>query len=390
MSRLSGLGGASVLNKPLVAAAAVFALAAGSVRPASAWTTGTVDARVGDSTRTSVGVTSSGRVAVAWQNGLYGGGLWYATHSAKGWHKTEVDKDGFGCYDNTTGPSMQFRPGVGPRIASVCNAQAGSYEIPIMLAAQNDGSWTSKQVSHLDEYNDEENLRVTNVALCIDPSTGVPSIFTGDTNSADVTWFTNASGHWTHTWVFPPGNGFGVNGPYVACAYDGTTGSLSLAAKWNSQGPGSLAVYTYDATGKTWSQFYLPTDEAIGVPSLKFDGNGTAWIAYREGTSTASHLEVADLPAGAPSWTVTTVDGSAANTGLSPSLGIRAGEPAVAYYDQTDGNLRFATFDGTSWSTANVASTGTVGQFPSLRFNKTTPEISFWSVSGKSIRWAQG
>jgi len=233
-------------------------------------------------------------------------------------------------------------------------------------------------------------LLVTNVALCIDPATGVPSIFIGDTNSADASWFTNASGHWVHSWVLPPGNGFGVNGPYVACAYDGTTGALSMAAKWNSQGPGSLAVYTYNTTSSTWSQSYLPTSDAIGVPSLKFDGNGTAWIAYRAGTLTASHLEVADLPVGASSWTVTTVDASAANTGLAPSMGIRAGEPAVAYYDQTDGNLRLATFDGTSWFAANVASTGNVGQFPSLRFHGTIPEISFWSISGKSIRWAHG
>jgi hypothetical protein len=45
------------------------------------------------------------------------------------------------------------------------------------------------------------------------------------------------------------------------------------------------------------------------------------------------------------------------------------GNPAISYYDQTNGNLKLAWHNGTSWQTQNVDTVGDVGVTTSLAFN---------------------
>lgn len=55
--------------------------------------------------------------------------------------------------------------------------------------------------------------------------------------------------------------------------------------------------------------------------------------------------------------------------GLFPSLAVAGGKHYIAYYDQINGDLKLARFDGGQYVTSAVATQGNVGEFPSLVIN---------------------
>ncbi len=58
------------------------------------------------------------------------------------------------------------------------------------------------------------------------------------------------------------------------------------------------------------------------------------------------------------------------------------GFPALTYFEASDGDLVFASFDGSAWSMEIVASEGTVGMFSSLAFDaQGQPHISFFETA---------
>jgi len=69
-----------------------------------------------------------------------------------------------------------------------------------------------------------------------------------------------------------------------------------------------------------------------------------------------------------------------------------AGAPSLTYYNDTDGDLVFASFDGNSWSLETVASDGDVGKYSSLAYDgQGRASISFFEQTGGSsgsIRFA--
>jgi chitodextrinase len=57
-----------------------------------------------------------------------------------------------------------------------------------------------------------------------------------------------------------------------------------------------------------------------------------------------------------------------------------AGRPCIAYYDETNGDLKYASWNGSSWTVVTVVSTGNVGAYASLAFDPAgRPCIAFYS-----------
>jgi hypothetical protein len=83
---------------------------------------------------------------------------------------------------------------------------------------------------------------------------------------------------------------------------------------------------------------------------------------------------------------------SPGNTGAYSSLAIDPdnGYPAIAYYDLTLGDLRYAAWNGTVWLLTTIASTGDVGLFPSLAFDPAdgNPAISYYDLTNGDLRLA--
>jgi hypothetical protein len=61
----------------------------------------------------------------------------------------------------------------------------------------------------------------------------------------------------------------------------------------------------------------------------------------------------------------------------------------ICYYDGTNGDLKYAYWDGVSWAYEIVDSDGDVGRFCSLDLNSAgEPAISYYDDSGRDLMYA--
>jgi hypothetical protein len=130
----------------------------------------------------------------------------------------------------------------------------------------------------------------------------------------------------------------------------------------------------------------------VGIePSITADPTGAARIAYFD--LFHGDLEFASKSATTNAWTVQRVD-SRGGKGMHPSLADSTTgsgtEPAIAYYDQENGDLVYAKRSGSVWSTSLVDAAGDVGSFVSLRFNSPgLPGIAYYDATNADLKFAR-
>jgi hypothetical protein len=121
--------------------------------------------------------------------------------------------------------------------------------------------------------------------------------------------------------------------------------------------------------------------------AMAFDAAGNldfAWYDKVTGTLKFAKRNANDV------WgSITTIDASPM-TGQCVSMAIdKNGRPGVAYYDAPNANLKYAHFNGSSWTVEVVDSKNSVGQNPSLKFNSTgAPVIAYHKATGADLRMA--
>jgi hypothetical protein len=147
--------------------------------------------------------------------------------------------------------------------------------------------------------------------------------------------------------------------------------------------------------GTSWSLSKVDTSGAVGDTgydsSLVLDPAGRPSIAYRDGKYYANLMVAKQDNAG--NWEITKVDNGGSttgNTGYDPSIALDpARNPHVSYYDKSKGDLRYASWNGTSWITETVDEAGDVGQQSSLAVGTNgQPYISYYDVSQKELHLA--
>ena len=76
--------------------------------------------------------------------------------------------------------------------------------------------------------------------------------------------------------------------------------------------------------------------------------------------------------------------------GQSTSLAMSpAGQPAISYYDGTNGDLKLAQFNGTNWTITTVDSIGNVGLTTSLTFSSAgQPAICYYDATNGDLKFA--
>ena len=66
------------------------------------------------------------------------------------------------------------------------------------------------------------------------------------------------------------------------------------------------------------------------------------------------------------------------------------GQPAISYHDDTNGDLKFARYSGSTWTLVTVDSAGDVGQYTSLAFGPDgQPAISYYDVTNGDLKFAR-
>jgi len=142
----------------------------------------------------------------------------------------------------------------------------------------------------------------------------------------------------------------------------------------------------------SWTHERLPSNGDLGeFASLAVNGSGGALLAYY------------DYSTGRPAVSVRGPNGQwvsapqiesyrpNANVGNFTSLATGSdGRPRIAYHDQARGALKFAAFNGTSWTVTTVDAGPDVGRYASLRLGASNePHIAYYNTTAKRLQYAQ-
>lgn len=211
----------------------------------------------------------------------------------------------------------------------------GDYRVN--LTERTNGTWTSKRVAHV------EDLQSLSLAVSAD----VPHVHWTQGSPTNVTQATPArngtcpAGPWECEALVS------VDGEtYHGVASRATGGDVEVAYRRKNGTDSWIERATRD--GSSWT-FQTVPDTLLGdvgrYASLALDDTGNPHISYHDrGNGTLKHAELVD-----GRWNITTVDASSNETGISSTLAIWGGEPAIAYQDKEDARLMFAARNGTEW-----------------------------------------
>lgn len=177
---------------------------------------------------------------------------------------------------------------------------------------------------------------------------------------------------------------------------------LRTSSVWNRDGDNEF----FPATSRVYGRLDLPAAINLAVAragasldviattrhttiDTAYDSNNVLHMAYYEPTTRKLMYSVRNS---AGKWlTPVSVDTSGAEVGQHLSLEIdQAGHPAIAYYDATNADLKYATLSqGSVWSTRVIDWSKSAGQTPSLAFNASgEPNIAYYSKSTGRLRFA--
>lgn len=194
-------------------------------------------------------------------------------------------------------------------------------------------------------------------------------------------------------------------GPRITIDSDGSVGSVpslviaagNPAVSYWDAGNGNLKyIRASGANGTSWNAPFT-----IDVGS---GGNVGQWtsLAVVNGKPAVSYYDVTEqnlryvraLDASGTQWETPIIVDSVGNVGLlTTSLKVINGNPAISYYDGTNGNLKYVRAtdaDGTSWGIpVTIDSIGNVGQYTSLDVVDGNPAISYHDTTLDDVKYVR-
>jgi hypothetical protein len=221
--------------------------------------------------------------------------------------------------------------------------------------------------------------------------------------------------HWNTGWNVEVVDSGGMVGHYNSLALDGSDRPHISYCDWNSF---DLKYAWFDGT--SWfSETVDAADAVCEYGSLRLDQAGRPHISYYARTDwdlkyayygsssgTACSFSEAETADGgnsnkvgtascfgpaetADAWQVQVIDGPD-HVGKHSSLSLdRDDRPHISYYDESNGNLKYAWYDGISWFSETVEASGNVGLWTSLQLDGTgRPHISYYDATSADLDYA--
>jgi hypothetical protein len=148
---------------------------------------------------------------------------------------------------------------------------------------------------------------------------------------------------------------------------------------------GSIGVGTGSAL--TWQIETVDSSGYSEYTSIVLSVSGESRISYYD--QAQGDLRFAKNNYDGGGWKIETLE-SAGDIGLYTSLVLdSAGNPCISYYDYTNSALKYASKSGTGWSFQTVDSSGDVGLYTSLALNNAgQPCISYYDQTQRDLKYA--
>ena len=197
----------------------------------------------------------------------------------------------------------------------------------------------------------------------------------------------------------------GASGDPMISYYDGYTADLKFATCDLSASVNANCDQAID-----WTNVTVEAAGSVGRDtSIAVDASGDPMISYRDYGNEDLKFAICDLSASVNGncdqtidWSLVTVD-AARSVSSDTSLALDAeGDPMISYYDDTNGDLRFAICDlsasahancdqTSDWSTEAVDAAGAVGLNTSIAVDADgDPIISYYDYTNADLKFAIG
>jgi glucose uptake protein GlcU len=185
----------------------------------------------------------------------------------------------------------------------------------------------------------------------------------------------------------------GIVGQFSSVAINGTNVYISYYDNDN----GNLKLAKSTDSGATWPAGNIKTIDSAGdvgmCTSIAVDGVNV-YISYYANID--FDLKIAKSTDSGATWlagNIKTID-STGNVGGYTSIAINGTNVYISYYDDDNGNLKFAesTDSGATWPAGNIKivdSAGYVGWYTSIAVNGTNVYISYYDLSNYDLKLAK-
>jgi hypothetical protein len=251
-----------------------------------------------------------------------------------------------------------------------------------MYATRVDTRWQREQVAG--------SSGTTSTSISLDRS-GAPSISFGDGQYFSTLFYAARSESGWNVTTVDKGSA-GDAGGYSSLARD--RDGVPHIAYNDGHTFATLMYATMNSSTGSWDPVAIDNGGAVGDTgygsSLEFDAAGHPHIAYTAGKHFAD-LMYAFNDGG--SWAITRVDdggGRTTSSGLNPSLALDShGFPHISYYSDSDAELRYASWNGTTWEKETIDSDNDEGKYSALVIDaQDRPYIGYYDASYGELMYA--